>query len=99
MCVITYSKYSIITFFFFLTIPPLLFSLQQHNNKGRKLEEESLQWIVQFFVLSKVTQTTEFPPFPLGHNSTASWICIKIFIMPKVILSLFLSHSIPLTVN
>lgn len=105
MCVITYAKYSIIRgfvcLFFFRYIPPLLFPLQEHNNKVRNLEEKSLQWIVQFFCPEhiKVTQTTEFPPFPLGHNSIASWICSKILVMPKVILSLFLSHSIPFTVH
>ena len=37
-----------------------------------------------------MTQATEFPPFPLGCNSTTSLICNKIFLMPKVNYSLVL---------
>lgn len=32
----------------------------------------------------KTTQATGFPPSPLGYNSTAAWICEKIFLMLKV---------------
>lgn len=37
-----------------------------------------------------MTPATEFPPFPLGHSSTISWMCNKIFLVLKVNYSLVL---------